>query len=110
MRVDFKQLIAAATGVVGEFRTKGCVTAGGVAAAVLSDTGEVFTGVCIDAACGIGFCAEHAASADMLKKRQSKIVACVAVGKNGEPVPPCGRWREFRYQLSAENLSARIQV
>lgn len=110
MNIDFKKLIAAATEVVGDFQTPGCVIGCEVAAAILSPTGEVFTGVSVEATCGVGFCAEHAAVAEMLKKRQTKILACVAVGKSGNPVPPCGRCRELMYQLSPENLEAQIQI
>ena len=71
-------LIAAARSVYGEF-SLGRFSAGSCAAAILSDRGHVFTGICIDLACGIGFCAEHSAVAEMLKSRQTRIVA--AVGK-----------------------------
>ena len=36
-------------------------TAGTVAAAFLTDKGNVYTGVCIDVPAGMGFCAEHSA-------------------------------------------------
>ncbi len=110
MSIDFEPLIAAATAVAGDFRTPGCVIGCEVGAAVLSATGEIFTGVSVEATCGVGFCAEHSAIAEMLKKRQAKIVACVAVWKNGEPIPPCGRCRELMYQLAPGNLDTQIQV
>jgi cytidine deaminase len=110
MQVAFQQLNSAAAALVGDFQTPGCITGCEVAAAILSVNGEIFTGVSIDAACGIGFCAEHAAIAEMLKRRQSRIVACVAVCRKGKPMPPCGRCRELMYQLSPENLAAQIQV
>ncbi len=34
------------------------VEAGGVAAAVLSASGKIYTGVCVDTACTLGICAE----------------------------------------------------
>jgi cytidine deaminase len=108
--VDFTTLIEAAHAIVGEFRSNGCVSAGGVGAAILSGSGEIFTGVCIDASCGIGFCAEHAAIAEMLKKRQTRILACVALGKDHMPIPPCGRCRDFMHQLSPENMNSVIMV
>ena len=60
-------LIAAAPALVGEFRTSEDCMAGGVAAAIMSGSGRVYTGVCVDTQCGMGFCAEHAAVAEMLK-------------------------------------------
>ena len=65
------ELIAAATALVGEFRTSDDCVAGGVAAAVRSRSGHIYTGVCVDTQCGMGFCAEHAVVAEMLKARES---------------------------------------
>jgi cytidine deaminase len=100
------RLIEAAKSVYGEFKL-GQFSAGSCAAAVLSERGDVFTGICIDLACGIGFCAEHAAVAEMLKARQSRVLAAVAV--SGDViVPPCGRCRELLAQINADNLGAEI--
>ena len=41
-------------------------SAGSVAAALLTDQGNVYRGVCIDTPCSMGFCAEHAAIAAMV--------------------------------------------
>ena len=48
-------------------------TAGTVAAAFLTDKGNVYTGVCIDVPAGMGFCAEHTAAAAMITAGESKI-------------------------------------
>lgn len=82
--------------------------AGGVAAAILTDAGNVYTGVCIDTPCSMGFCAEHAAAAAMVAAGESRIVKLVAWGEGIGPVPPCGRCREFIYQLNHDNLSCEI--
>ncbi len=37
-------------------------------AALLANDGKVFTGANIDLWCGIGFCAEHSAIADMVSR------------------------------------------
>lgn len=62
---QIESLIEAAKGVCGEFKL-GEFSAGACAAAILTERGDVFTGICIDLACGIGFCAEHAAIADTI--------------------------------------------
>ena len=49
-------------------------TAGEVAAAILTEGGNVYTGVCIDVPCSMGFCAEHAAIAAMVTAGESRIV------------------------------------
>lgn len=69
--------------------------AGQVAAALEAGSGKIYTGVCIDAACSVGFCAEHAAIAAMVTAGENKIGKIVAVGEDGHIMPPCGRCREF---------------
>jgi len=80
-----------------------------VGAAILTADGNVYTGICIDVACGIGFCAEHAAIAEMLKHRETHIVAVVAVTED-TILPPCGRCREFMMQIDRRNAAADVMV
>lgn len=101
------ELIAAARALVGDFRPSADCAAGGVAAALLSRSGRVYTGVCVDTACSMGFCAEHAAVAEMLKAREAEIVAVVAVCAAGI-VAPCGRCRELMWQVHPSNREARV--
>ncbi len=100
-------LIAAARRVQGEFALGVDFSAGGVGAAVRSRTGRIYTGICLDVACGLGFCAEHAAVAEMLKDRESVIDAVVAVGANGI-MAPCGRCRELMAQIDPANLDCHV--
>jgi cytidine deaminase len=58
--------------------------------------------------CGIGFCAEHSAVADMLKRHEARIRAVVAVNDDGAVLPPCGRCRELLYQIDPANLDADV--
>lgn len=83
---------------------------GGVAAAIETAEGNIYTGISIDTACSMGFCAEHSAVAEMLKNGEHNIKAVVAVGDDGNAVPPCGRCRELMSQLAKENLSAIVEV
>ena len=48
--------------------------AGGVGAALLAADGSIYTGVCIDMACGLGICAERAAAAQMITCGQSRVL------------------------------------
>jgi len=107
--VTDEDLVQTATQLVGEFKTsQGCV-AGGVAAALISRSGHVYTGICIDTACSLGFCAEHAAIAEMLKARESEIDTIVAVCAS-EIVPPCGRCRELIRQINVANIRTRVII
>ena len=107
--MTFQDLIYCAENVYGSRQIARNAWAGSVAAAVLSKSGKVYTGVCIDVACGIGFCAEHAAIAAMITAGESKILKMVAIGERGI-VPPCGRCREFANQINDENFAAEIMV
>ncbi len=101
-------LIAAAQAVCGRFGLREDFSAGSVGAAILTVGGNIYTGICIDLACGLGFCAEVAAMAEMLKARETHIMAVVAVSADGELLPPCGRCRETIAQLDPRNLDCLV--
>ena len=107
--MSFDELILAAKSVYGPRQLSERADAGGVAAALLSEGGKVYTGVCIDVPCSMGFCAEHAAIAAMITAGESKIVKAVAIRHDGV-IPPCGRCREFMSQIHKENINAEIMV
>ena len=83
--------------------------AGSVAAVLESDAGNIYRGVCIDTSSSMGFCAEHAAIAAMITAGESRIRRVVAVHESGL-VAPCGRCREFMYQINHGNLDAQIKL
>ncbi len=103
-----QDLIAAARAVVNPRRLSTTVEVGGVGAALCTASGVVYTGVCIDAACGIGFCAEHGAVAAMITAGESRIMAIVAVDRDGTIMPPCGRCRELVVQVDEGNTDTRV--
>ena len=82
--------------------------AGGVASALVSDSGNVYTGVCIDTPSSMGFCAEHNAVGSMITGGESRIVTIGAVGSGGGILPPCGRCREFIFQVDNRNVDTRV--
>ena len=103
-----EELIANARGLVGEFRLSSEWTmAGAVGSALLTRRGNIYTGINVDLLCGIGFCAEHAAVASMLEKRETRIEMIVAVSDKGI-VPPCGRCREMLIQVNAGNADTKV--
>ncbi|MDR0854638.1 MAG: cytidine deaminase [Clostridiales Family XIII bacterium] len=107
-----RELIDIAAGLSGRFPLNGFETnsAGAVAAALVTEDGSVYTGICLELACGIGFCAEHSAIAAMLKDRKTKIRSLVAVRFDGVILPPCGRCREMMVQVDLANLEAEIVI
>ena len=84
--------------------------AGSVAAAILTEGGRVYTGVCIDTPCSMGFCAEHAAIAAMITAGENRMVKVIAVYKDGTIIPPCGRCREFICQIHDDNNKCEVMV
>jgi len=103
------QLIEAARAVCGDFALREDFSAGGVGAAIRTAKGNVYTGICIDLGSGLGFCAEVAAIAEMLKRRETQIDTVVAV--SGQRIlPPCGRCRETIAQIDIRNLDCKVIV
>ena len=108
--MKFEELYQLALLVAKPRQLSDSAEAGGVGAAVLAESGRVYTGVCIDTACSMGFCAEHAAAAAMVTAGENRILKVAAVNHEGAVLPPCGRCREFLSQLHPENLSAEVMV
>lgn len=106
--MDFTALRLAACKVLNPRSISDTVDAGGVAAALVTEKGNVYCGVCIDTACSMGFCAEHAAIAAMITAGESKIEKIVAVGSNGRVMAPCGRCREFLMQLGCPDCEVMV--
>lgn len=68
-------------------------------AALLTEAGNVYVGVCIDTACSLGMCAERSAIAAMVTAGESRIRRIVAVMPGGGAGTPCGACRELMMQL-----------
>ena len=79
------------------------IEAGGVAAAIESASGKIYTGVCVDSACTLGVCAERNAIFHMITEGENAIRRVIAVGQDGNAIPPCGACRELMSQLMPED-------
>jgi cytidine deaminase len=108
--MTFDELYQRAKAVLNPRKLSASADAGGVGAALLAESGKVYTGVCIDTACSMGFCAEHAAAAAMITAGENRVLQMIAVGSDGRIMPPCGRCREFISQLHDDNLHATVMV
>lgn len=86
------------------------VEAGGVAAAVQSASGNIYTGVCIDTAASLGMCAERNAIANMLTHGETGIQRVIAVGRQGNVIPPCAVCREYMMQLGPDSGDIEIML
>ena len=101
-------LMARAVEALSPRRISEDIEVGGVAAALVTDKGHVYRGICIDTACSMGFCAEHAAIAAMLTAGEDRVEQIVAVDWARRILPPCGRCREFLLQLGNPNAQVLV--
>ena len=99
MEVTGENLYEAAKKVQNERKVSAYIEAGGVAAAVLSSSGRIYTGVCIDTCCTLGICAERNAIFNMITNGESVIRKVIAIMPDGKTGAPCGACRELMVQL-----------
>lgn len=96
---EFLKLYDAAAAVLGKRQISSFINAGSVAAALLTDKGNIYVGVCINTSSSMGLCAERNAMADMITHGECVIKKIVAVEANGKVCMPCGVCREYMMQL-----------
>lgn len=108
--MDFDKLYGIAYSVINPIKLSEFAKSGSVGSAILTASGNIYTGVNIETECGMGFCAEHSAAASMITNGESHIIKVIAVGKKGNIMPPCGRCREFLRQLHSENFEAQVKI
>lgn len=108
--MTFDELYEKAKAVLYPRKLSDYAEAGGVSAALLTESGRVYMGVCIDTACSMGFCAEHAAAAAMITAGENRVSKMIALDWDGQVLPPCGRCREFIAQLHDDNRHAQVMV
>jgi cytidine deaminase len=108
--MNFDDLYEVAKSVLNPRQIGNNSYAGSVAAALVSESGNVYRGVCIDTPASMGFCAEHAAIAAMITAGESKIIKIISVYKDGQIIPPCGRCREFICQVHDDNIECEVKV
>ena len=108
----WKKLYDHARAVQHERQLSPLMEVGSVGAAVLTGQGNIYTGICIDTACGMGMCAERNAIANMLTHGENNIVKVVAVMPDGSTGTPCGVCREFMMQLGpgSENIEILLSL
>ena len=104
----WKELYNAARKVQNGRTISPFIEAGGVAAAILTKAGNIYTGVCIDMACSLGMCAERNAIANMITNGESQIEKVVAVMPDGQVGSPCGACRELMMQLDPDSRDIEI--
>ena len=104
----WEELYTAARKVQNDRAVSPFIDAGGVAAALRTKAGNIYTGVCIDTAASLGMCAERNAMACMITHGESRIEKILAVMPDGKIGPPCCVCREFMMQLDRD--SGEIEI
>lgn len=106
MEKIWDELYVAAKQMLRPRRISDRMEAGGVAAAVEAGSGRVYVGVCVDAACSLGVCAERNAIFNMITCGESVLRRVVAVDWDGRALPPCGACRELMAELMPETYKS----
>ncbi len=99
----WKEMHDAAEAVLRPVRISAYVTAGEVSAAVLSKSGKIYTGVCIDTCSTLGICAERNAIFNMITNGEYEIDKLLCIPPNEGKGAPCGACRELMVQLMPES-------
>ena len=101
-KMEWDELFAVAKAVQKGRKISKYVEAGGVAATILSASGRIYTGVCVDTCSTLGICAERNAVFNMLTNGEQEIRKVLAVMPDGRTGAPCGACRELMVQLMPE--------
>lgn len=103
MEQIWKEMFEAAKAVQNGRKISGFVEAGEVAAAILSSSGRIYTGVCVDTCSTLGICAERNAIFNMITNGEQEIKKVLAIMSDGKAGPPCGACRELMVQLMPDS-------
>jgi len=95
----WREMYSAAKAALNARRVSDYVSCGEVSAAVLSSSGRIYTGICVDTCSTLGICAERNAIFNMLTNGEQEIEKVLAILPDGSSGAPCGACRELMVQL-----------
>ncbi len=81
---------------------------GHVSVALIAQNKKIYTGVSIETGCSLGTCAEYNAIASMVQDGETRIIKLIAVNEEGKIYSPCGKCREYIYQINNDNINTEI--
>lgn len=99
MDTIWTKMYDAAMAVLNDRKISDYVSAGCVAAAILSESGRIYTGVCVDTCSALGICAERNALFNMITNGEDRFSKVLAIMEDGSCGAPCGACRELMVQL-----------
>lgn len=90
------------------YRTNNKTRIGHVAVALIASNQKIYTGISVETGCSLGVCAEYNAIASMVQDGETRIIKLIAVNEEGKIYSPCGRCREYIYQINNDNIYTEI--
>lgn len=97
------EMYNAAKAVLSPKKLNEYISCGEVSAAILSGSGKIYTGVCIDTCSTLGICAERNAIFNMITNGEYVIRKVLAILPDGSSGAPCGACRELMVQLMPDS-------
>ncbi len=106
----WREMFIAAKAVQNEREISQYISAGSVSAAILSSSGKIYTGVCIDTCSTLGICAERNAIFNMITNGENEIIKVLTIMDDGKCGSPCGACRELMVQLMPNGKYKDIEI
>ncbi len=106
----WEKLYAKAKSVLNGRTISPFIDAGGVASCLITKSGNMYVGVCIDTCCGLGMCAERNAISNMITNGEHEIDKIICVMSDGSTGYPCGACLEMMMQLDKDSGDIEIMV
>ncbi|MFC0269464.1 cytidine deaminase family protein [Kushneria aurantia] len=103
----FQELVSLAQSKLRTQEFSGRISCGQVSAAIETSSGKFFSGVCIDAPCALGTCAERNAIGSMVTEGEFQIIKLVCI-KGHDVILPCGACQELLLQLHPKNFKIEV--
>lgn len=108
--MEFQELYNIANNLAKEIKVEEHTSISEVAVALVSEKGNIYTGRSIKTTCALGLCAENVAVSNMIINNEFVIKKLVAVYEGGRIISPCGKCREFLYQVNHKNIDCEIML
>ncbi len=89
MDTDFEKLLDEAKRIAYKRTLSYYSSCGHVGCALMTDKGNIYSGISTDFNCSLGKCAEYAAIAEMLKNNETRISKIVAYSAKDKIYAPC---------------------
>lgn len=94
--------------MVGEKKISEFIDFGSVACAIVTEKGNTYFGLNIQASCGLSLCAERIAISNAIMNDDTKFKYVLCIFKDGSILTPCGSCREMFAETGKQNFNMEI--